>query len=856
MRAIWLLSTNALWGRPSRTLLLSLAVALAATLIVCVGGALESIMAGLDSSIAGAIGKADLRIKRVGEDRFEASTLELVRGSPHVSLIAPRLDAPVVLRNPRVDPPIVQQALGHGVAPAEEPRVSELRVASGSRLVERDDEVVLDRQLAGILQVKPGDTVQAIGLSGEREVKVVGVLAERALEIVRKPQAWMSIPTLEAASGIRGKLNEIALLVDNPAQVKSIAKGLSDQLPKDMLAEPTAPITSGVRAKASAARLVFLLGSVLNFVAAAFIVLTGLTTNLLERQRELAVMRCIGATRGQLFAAQLTVGSMIGAMGAAAGVPLGVGLTWLLTVLFPERMPAGMKFSAIAVGAGLGGSVIAGLVGAAWPAWRASRVRPLKAMASHLSRVRARTLVLIGVASVLMVSLPAAWLFSRPAGFNAVQPYVAFGVPSVFVGYFLLSVPVLIGCTALLSPVVSRVLGLPKNLLRRTIMATPLRNGFTAGSLMVGLAIMTDIWTGGASILHGFLGSFRFPDAFVQSWTGLTPEVEKKIEGLEFVERTCPITLLPVDTKIEMGIKGLGTRKTSFIAFEPDAFFAMTNLVWDAGDPEYAKKRLKEGGAVIVAKEFLVANRGVQLGGKFPIKVKGQWVDFEEVGAVSSPRLDVMNAGFDIGKKYAEQAVLSVFGSRDDLKRVFGSEAIHLIQVSLKLGTSDEQAEKGLRGAAGLGAMIGSGRAAQSFIESLGAGTLRLATLVAIGAMLIGCAGVANIVVAGVAARRFEFGVLRAVGAARGLVTRLVLGEVLILAVSACIVGTTLGLQGSASQLRVNRLLLGIEAPMRILPEVIALGWGILLVLVLVSVWPVLARLGRTPVRELVGGRG
>ena len=75
------------------------------------------------------------------------------------------------------------------------------------------------------------------------------------------------------------------------------------------------------------------LGSMLSFFAASFIIMTGLTVDVAERQRDLAVLRCVGGARWQLASSQLSVGVLIGGIGALIGVPLGLvgcaGLFWL-----------------------------------------------------------------------------------------------------------------------------------------------------------------------------------------------------------------------------------------------------------------------------------------------------------------------------------------------------------------------------------------------------------------------------------------------------------------------------------------------------------------------------------------------
>lgn len=859
IRPILRLTRSALAGRPERTRLLVLAVAAATALLTGIACALESINAGVEQGMTSVIGAADVRVKRVGEDRFDASVLESVTGAKGVRAAAPKVKGAAALRRaprPGEDAgtfPVVQ-AMVTGIDPLREPVLGEVTVQRGGRSVQSPNEAVLDAPTAAELGVAIGDEVESIGPRPVRW-RVVGLTAGLPMKSIKRPEAIVALESLWDVTGFPGRINEVRVALEKGVDPFAFASDLSAKLPTDLYAEPTAPITSGLKAKAQAGRLVYLLVSILGFVASSFIVLTGLTTDLLERQRDLAVMRCIGATRLQLGAAQVGVGAVIGLSGALLGVPVGVGFVMALIAVFPERFGAGFRVEAFALAIGLGGAVLAGIAGAVWPAVKAARSSPLGAVRSRAATVKPLWVFACLIVGLLGLAWQAASVFLIPDGQTSFWVYATTGLPAMFIGYFLLGVPVTLLVGRLASPLLAGVLRLPAAMLGRFTAQHPFRNGFTAGALMVGLAMMTVIWTVGAAVFRDFLGGFRFPDAFVQSWNGLDEATRERIEALPGVRGTSAITMVRVDGGRSFGLERFGTRQTTFIAFEPERFFDLVDLRWEAGDPEYAKRRLKEGGAVIVAKEFLIAQRGYKVGDTFTLKHKGKDHAFEIVGAVNSPGLEVLNAFFDIGKQYAEQAMSAVFGSREDMRRVFGTDAIHLIQVSVAPGLDDAAITELLRSVAGPAATIGSGRGIKARIDELGKEGLLVASIVAVSAMLIACFGVGNIVAAGIDARRFEFGVLRAVGAGRGVLVRLVLAEAALIALAACVLGTLLGLQASTAGIRMHHVLFGIDTRFVVPVAALAAGWAALVALTLLAAWPMVRRLGATPTRALLAGR-
>ncbi|MEM8834687.1 MAG: ABC transporter permease [Planctomycetota bacterium] len=848
MRAAWRLSTNALGGRRSRTLLLIAAVAMSTALVSSVACALASLTEGMAFRVTSALGRADLRVKHVAEERFDASLLEVVRADPRVLTASPLSQGALPLIVPESG--AMASPLAQGIDPATEYELTTPELDAG-RAIAGDGEIVLNAASAEVLGVSVGDTLEVARFGDPIELTVVGIEAKRAIELVTKPVVTVSLSALEAATG-KTDLSEIKIALADGTDARAVADELAAGMPENVMVQTTERVTSGIATNVRANEFMFLLASILSYIGSAFIVLTGMTTNVVERQRELAILRSIGATRTQIASSQLMVGALLGALGACIGLPLGIALAGTLAIALPDRLPAGLALPPTELSIAFAGAVLAGLFGAAVPAINAARTSPLRSFGMRAQRTSARAIVVVSILGVLGVLSQLVIVGVPDDGQVVFWAYALFGLPAMFTGYFFLAVPVAIGVAMLVAPPLSRILRLPGGTLKNTILATPMRHGFTAGALMVGLAMMVSIWTNGRAVLNDWIASIEFPDAFVNGWDGISAEQRARIDSLDFVTGTVAITLQRVESSA-FGVAGIRDFKTTFVAFEPEPFFEMTNLHWVAGDPDVAIPRLKEGGAVLVAQEFLVARDGFGIGDTFTIQRNGEPFDFEIVGAVSSPGLDLVNKYFDIGKEYANQALHSVFGSRDDLARVFGSERINLLQVGLADNVSDADATEQLRAALGTGPfVVGSGREIKQGIIDVGVGSMRVATAIAIAAMFIGCLGVGNIVMAGIDARRFEFGVLRAVGARGTLVGRLILGEVIIIALTACVIGTLMGIQGSWAGIRLHELLAGIRLHLRPPTEMVLLGWGVLTTLTVVIVLPMLIRVSCTKPRELL----
>ncbi len=849
MRAVWLLSINALSGRRTRTVLLVSAVALATTLVAAVSCAMHSLTAGMAQRVTASLGAADIRISDIGEKRFGIDVLEIATADPGVRAASPRLRAPLSLENRESGASAT--VVGLGILPASEYALVAGRVREGD-VVRGAGDIVLDGATAERLGVTIGDELGVVRWGEAMSVTVSGIAGSSAMQMVARPEATLHLDTLAEASGYTGKLSEILLALEDERDADAVAARLGALLPESLSADQTTKITSGIAGAMRANRFFFLLVSVLAYIAAGFIVLTGLTTNMLERRRELAIMRCVGSDRRTIALAQLVVGGAVGVGGAVVGVPLGVLLGWLMSVVFPDRLPAGLVLSGSGLMIAAAGSVAAGLIGAVWPAVSAARTSPLESLAARAQHPRRAALLALTALGFVGLLVQLAVVGTAQDGQVLFWSYVTVGMPAMFIGYFLIGAAVVLGVHLVVGGLLSWVLGLPRGLLGASVRATPMRFGFTAGALMVGLAMLTAVWTNGRAVTRDWLGSLEFPQAFVRGWSGIDEGARARIDGLDFVTGTCAITLHRIEDD-SFGVKAFNRQiGTTFVAFEPDALFRMVNLHWIEGDQETAAAQLAQGGAILVAKEFTVA-AGYHVGDTYTTSARGEAVSFEIVGVVSSPGLDIVNKYFDIGKEYANQAVHSVFGTRADLERVFGVETIDMVQVSVDDSVSDEAATAGLRAAMGnTPAAVGSGREILDGILEIARSTMWIATIVALFAMGIGCLGVANIVAAGIDARRYEFGVIRAIGAERGMVGRLILGEVVVVALGASILGTAMGVQGAWAGLRLNKLLAGLELQLRPDFGAIALGWVALVAMSLLFALPAVRGVVRTGTRELL----
>lgn len=239
-------------------------------------------------------------------------------------------------------------------------------------------------------------------------------------------------------------------------------------------------------------------------VVAGFVIANTFAIVLAQRTRRTALLRLVGATRGQLFRAALLEAALVGLVASAAGVLIGValagGMNQVMTRL-DAPVPGGLTVTAstVLVSLLLGTAITMGA--ALLPAWRGTRVAPVAALTdAAVQPARGAGRLRLTAGAVVF----AAGIAALVAAAYAVQVVlVAAGGVLTFFGIVLFG-PVLV-------PALVRVLGWPA---RRLFGATaglavanavrnPRRIAATATALVIGIGLVSAFVVGARSTKDG-----------------------------------------------------------------------------------------------------------------------------------------------------------------------------------------------------------------------------------------------------------------------------------------------------------------------------------------------------------------
>ena len=238
-------------------------------------------------------------------------------------------------------------------------------------------------------------------------------------------------------------------------------------------------------------------------------------------------------------------------------------------------------------------------------------------------------------------------------------------------------------------------------------------------------------------------------------------------------------------------------------------------------------------------------------------RLKGEPVTFTVAGIVQSPGIDVMVATYDLGRQFQSQSAASVFGTIDDARSIFGMTEVRMVAANLVLGVDkrDLVAKLGQRlGKSGIS--VADVRQLKSDVQNGLRKLLLVASVVAWSAMAVASLGVVNTIMAGVRTRRYQLGILRAIGVTRGELVRLVLAEATLLGLVACVLGVSAGLLMSENAQRLQAWVVGYVPPLRVAWGVLWLGVGVVMAVSLVAaLYPAVTTARTAVLRLLQAGR-
>jgi lipoprotein-releasing system permease protein len=259
------------------------------------------------------------------------------------------------------------------------------------------DRLILGKELAGSLGIETGDVVTVISPSGHltpvgvapryRYLKIEGLFESGLAEY---DAAWGYI-SLEAGKRLAGESEVVELIqmkVDDIYAVKETGRQVLGAAGEDFVVRDWQELNAPIYTALSYEKLLSAVALVIVVGIASLNIITVLVMIVMEKQRDIAVLKSMGATRRSVMLVFVFQGLLIGVVGMAIGVAAGSLFSYYANAKQLIRLPAGayalshLPFHAhaadIAVVAAV--TVAISFLATLYPSWSAARLDPAEAL--------------------------------------------------------------------------------------------------------------------------------------------------------------------------------------------------------------------------------------------------------------------------------------------------------------------------------------------------------------------------------------------------------------------------------------------------------------------------------------------
>lgn len=258
-------------------------------------------------------------------------------------------------------------------------RVAENGDKLTSGWLNRPDSVVLGAEAAEIEMRRPGDKLYSPETG--KTLTVCGILERSGTS--DDSLFFVPLATAQAMSGQRERLTAVAVRLKDPARVTEAAERLQT-IPGAQVVTQTEMMGTFLNLLNSARTLVLAL-ILLTVAISALSIFNTMMAAVLERTREIGVLRALGMSRGGAFGLMATEALLLALGGGVVGICLAVAGGRSLTALAGSFLPLSPEGGAMptvtlaSVGSVAALTALVGLLAGVFPAWQASRLTPSEA---------------------------------------------------------------------------------------------------------------------------------------------------------------------------------------------------------------------------------------------------------------------------------------------------------------------------------------------------------------------------------------------------------------------------------------------------------------------------------------------
>lgn len=652
-------------------------------------------------------------------------------------------------------------------------------------------ELAIEKNFAADHGIEVGQSLRVGTPAGPRTLPVVGLFRfADNLNFGGQGMGAMPIGAIRPLIGIPSGYHQVSITATDRSQVAELKRRIEQRLGPGADVRTPRGVSADISKQLQALDVVLYFFAGVALFVGGFLILNAFNMTVLQRTRELGMLRTLGATRRMVKRTVLVEALALGLIGSILGLGLGLGLAVGLTQLMKGF---GIPVGSLSIGAGAAVvAVITGLLatfaGAYWPARRAGRIPPIRAVLGERARGSVRhpwRRALIGLVLFVPGALLAGELWMGNASGGAANGILGMLLSvAMFVGMVLAAPVIITPLVRVLARPLRRISPTGGRMAADATRTNSARTAATAVALTIGLSVVVV----NSAMSSSFLGTIRSQidqayvrDATVQPYGAraedggaqtMKASVRREIAALPGAGIVTPVRVTAIFMPAGDKLPGLA------LGVDPAVYGSIDHSKISGATRAEALAGLDQGGAILTA--GYAREKGIGVGDTISLRGPSDTRSARVTGLVE-----------------AMSGLPSVLVSLQTMRDVYGV-------------TGDAQLLIKARSAAQRSAFVASVdrmiERRHPELETLSTAEIKdqiskevnrqfgLFNAIVYIAIVVSLLGVVNTLAMSVAERTREIGVLRALGASRWLVRLSMLDESLLITVSGALAGVGLGL--------------------------------------------------------------
>ncbi|MFD9452294.1 ABC transporter permease [Streptomyces sp. NPDC059985] len=364
----------------------------------------------------------------------------------------------------------------------------------------KDDQIALDKETAAKGRYEVGDKVRVATNGPVREFALTGVFTTEDGAVNAGGSLVLFDTKVAQELYLQpGFYDELSIAAKAGTSADQLLADVKPLLAKNAKAQTGVALAAeeaeNIKKQMSGMSTMLLAFAGISLFVGVFLIYNTFTMLVTQRTKELALLRAVGANRGQVMRSVLAEALVVGAVSAAIGLVSGIGLAAGMRSLMDAigaKIPGGeLVIAPGTIVAALVIGIVVTVVAALLPAWRTGRIAPVAAMGSAHLPASAKSLVLRNVLGCVISALGIGVVFLGVSMKSDGRMVIGGGAFFMLLGMIvllpLLSKPVI----ASVRPALQKVFGVPGKLAAQNAVRNPRRTAVTAASLAIGLTLVT-----------------------------------------------------------------------------------------------------------------------------------------------------------------------------------------------------------------------------------------------------------------------------------------------------------------------------------------------------------------------------